>query len=132
LFDDSKVFSQEFNINLEEAKIEDVKKFGSIIDLIEIVEKRSVSFLFKKERKESLEKLRKLAERKKNFDEILLEIGSNVTAETLSKTPISEWVTSYERAKDSWFKSFFCKIKINSSAKKIGYSKFVSLEVIPK
>ncbi len=131
VYDYAKILSKEFNIILD-PNVGEIKRFLSIVDLIEVVERRSIGFLFKAGRHDSLEKLRLLAKEKREFDEILVKIGSNITANILEQSPVSEWYSSYNQTHDSWIKSFIFKIKFNSKAKSLGYTRFKDLTVIPK
>lgn len=86
------------------------------------------SVIYKKE----IDNLKELSETKKKFDENLITTGHSVSPEILENTPIAEWLDIYSKAKNSWFKSFFVKIKINHLAKKLGYEKFNDWEILPK
>lgn len=121
-----------FNLSIDDYCIDSLSKINSLASLVECAENESFSFLLKKGAKSSLENLTTLSKIKTEFDEQLISIGNNASAEVLSNTPINEWSAVYEESRGSWLKSFFAKIKINKAAKQLGYTKFSSLDVIPK
>ena len=119
-----------FNIEFRENTLANVARINSLAELIDSAASNPLSYLVAKGVRGLLDDLEKLGETKKEFDNILNAIGHNISPDILTNTPVSEWVTTYDQAKDSWFKRFFAKIKINGAAKKLGYEKFDDMEVL--
>ena len=119
-----------FNIDYLKNSLSEVFRINSLAELISSAESNPMSYLVAKGVRGLLNDLEKLGETKKEFDNILNAIGHNISPDILTNTPVSEWVTTYDQVKDSWFKQFFARIKINRAAKKLGYEKFSDMEVL--
>jgi very-short-patch-repair endonuclease len=130
LYPSAAILTSHFNISLTENTILNVTKVNSLAKLIESSEASPLSYIVAKGVRDLLSSLEELSENKKNFDEILSLIGHNISPEILANSPVAEWVGTYDEAKDSWFKRFFAKMKINKVAKKLGYEKFNDFSVL--
>ncbi len=119
-----------FNISLQDNTIANITCVASQADLVESAESNPLSYLVAKDILNLLDSLEQLSVAKNEFDQTLNAIGHSVSPEILANSPIKEWVNAYESAKSSWLKRFFAKIKINGAAKKLGYKKFVDLNVL--
>lgn len=124
------ILASNFNIELQESTITNLSRINSVAKLIDSAESNPLSYLVAKGVRELLDNLEKLRDTKKEFDQSLDTIGHNVSPETLANTPVAEWIAIYSQAKDSWFKRFFAKLKINGAAKKLGYAKFSNMEIL--
>lgn len=130
LYPSADILASHFNVSLTENTIFDVKKVSSLSKLIESAESDPLSYIVAKGVRNLLNNLDELSENKKNFDETLSSVGHNISPQILANSPVAEWVETYNVAKDSWFKRFFAKHKINKAAKKLGYEKFNDFEVL--
>jgi very-short-patch-repair endonuclease len=130
LYPSAAVLSSNFNVPPHENTISNVVRVNSLAHLIESAESNPLSYLVAKGARDLLENLEKLSANKREFDQTLNTVGHNVSPEILSNSPVTEWVDIYEGAKDSWFKRFFAKIKINRAAKRLGYEKFSDMGVL--
>ena len=130
LYTSAAVLASNFNIGLSENTIVNAARVNSLAELVESAESNPLSYLVTKGVRDLLESLEKLSKTKKEFDHTLDAIGHKISPEILANSPVDEWVDIHERAKDSWFKLFFAKLKINSVAKKLGYDKFKDLDVL--
>jgi very-short-patch-repair endonuclease len=126
----SAILASSFNINLKGASIRDILKIRQLSELIDLAESHSFGFVLKKGAKQNLESLGQLAKLKKELDGYITSIGHGVSPNVLENTPIEGWVERYNATKNSWFKLFFEKIKINGEAKLLGYSKFRDLDIL--
>ncbi|MFA0792314.1 DUF4011 domain-containing protein [Microbulbifer echini] len=120
-----------FNLKLPEYTPHNLVRTNQLANLVELAESNSLGYIVKRGVKESLDDLEELSRAKASFDKALETIEYKVTAEMLAKSPVSEWVEMYEEAKESWFKRVLVKFKINGAVKKLGYSKFSDLDVLP-
>tara|TARA_R110002072_G_scaffold64_9_gene433 strand:- start:30582 stop:36431 length:5850 start_codon:yes stop_codon:yes gene_type:complete len=130
LYPSAAMLAANFEVTLTDSTIANVTRIHSLAELIETIEAKPLSYVVAKGAKDLLGDLEQLAEAKQEFDQTLDTIGHNVSPDILSLSPVSDWVSTYSSAKDSWFKHFFAKLKINSAAKKLGYTKFNDLDVL--
>ncbi len=130
LYPSAAILASNFNVGLSENTIVNVVRVNSLVELIESAESNPLSYLVTKGVRDLLGSLEKLSETKKEFDQTLNTVGHKISPEILANSPVAEWVDTYRRVKDSWFKRFFAKFKINSVAKKLGYDKFKDLAVL--
>jgi len=119
-----------FKADMQENTIANILRVKSLAELIESAESNPLSYLVTRGVRGFLENLEKLSATKKEFDQTLNAVGHNISPEILENSPIAEWVDIYGRAKGSWVKCFFAKIKINSAAKRIGYEKLKDLDLL--
>jgi len=124
------ILASDFDVTLTENTIANLARIDSLAELIETIESKPLSYLVTKGVRDLLGSLEKLSETKKEFDRTLESFGHNISPEILSRSPVTEWLAAYRSTKDSWIKSFFAKLKTNSAAKKIGYTKFNELDVL--
>lgn len=124
------ILAANFNIEFREKTLFKVSCINSLAELIDSAESNPLSYLVGKGGRGLLNDLKKLGETKKEFDQSLSAIGHNISPEILANTPAAEWLAIYDQAKDSWFKRFFAKIKINKVARKLGYEKFSDMEIL--
>ncbi len=124
------ILASNFNIGLQEKTIVSVARVNSLAELIESAESYPLSYLVTKGVRDLLKNLEKLSATKKEFDQTLNAVGHNISPEILANSPVAEWVDTYEGAKESWFKRFFAKRRINSAAKKLGYERFKDLGLL--
>ena len=130
LFPSAEILASSFNISLSDNTIVKVSRVSSLVELIESAESNPLSYLVAKGVRDLLDSLEKLSEAKKEFDQTLIAIGHGSSPEILANSPITEWMAIYNAAKDNWLKCFFAKLKINRSAKKIGYEKFKDFSIL--
>jgi very-short-patch-repair endonuclease len=121
--------AEQFKMTLNPITIDRVTRISCLSTLINEAEARPIGYLFGNGVRETLDDLSTLQKDKQAFDETLGVIAHGVTAEKLAVTPVLEWVTKAESAKN-WFKAFFARWKINRSAKKLGYDKFKDLTAV--
>ncbi len=121
-----------FKINFKNAKLEEIFKTRHLSELINLAEDHSLSLILKKGAKSNIDVLQSLVQLKTEFDQHMETIGLGITPDILQKTPIKQWIDRYNATKNSWFKLFFEKMKVNAEAKKLGYSKFRDLKVLKK
>ena len=130
LYPNAKILASSFKIKLQEGTIANMTCMNSLVELIESAELHPLSYLVARDVRNLLTSLEKLSVAKKKYDQRLKTIGHNISPGILANTPISEWVGTFGRVKDSPVKRFFAKIKINHTAKKLGYAKFKDLELL--
>jgi very-short-patch-repair endonuclease len=130
LYPSAAILASNFNVGIKENTLASIVRVNSLADLITSAESNSLSYLVAKGARNLLESLNKLSATKREFDQTLNNVGHNISPEILANSPISEWVEVYDSAKESWFKSIFARMKINSSAKKLGYEKFKDMDVL--
>ncbi len=130
LYPSAAILVSSFNLKLQENTTNNLSRVNQLASLIELAESNSMGYIVKRGVKSLLEDLNQLSQTKQEFDQCLCTIGHQVNADVLAKSPVSEWVGIYKDAKDSWFKRFFAKLKINGAAKKLGYEKFKDLEIL--
>ena len=130
LYPSAAILASSFNLKLQSNTTSNLSRVNQLANLIESAEASPMGYIIKKGVKDLLVDLSALGETKQEFDQCLGTIGHQVNAEILAKSPTSVWVSIYKEAKDSWFKRFFAKLKINSAAKKLGYEKFKDLEIL--
>lgn len=130
LYPKAQALAAHFDITAPAGASLNLAKVNSLAELVESAESNSFSYLLAKGARELVGNLDRLSETKKDFDQVLRSIGHRITPEILLNSPVSEWVSIYNEAKGSWFKGIFARSKINRSAKKLGYEKFKSLDVI--
>ena len=118
------------HIELQQNTLAKAHRVKSLADFIELTESGPLRYLFAGDVQGILNDLEKLGTTKKEFDQKLKSIGHNISPDILTTTPITEWISTYNHAKDSWFKRFFAKTKINGIAKKLGYKKFSDMEIL--
>tara|TARA_R110001592_G_scaffold260282_1_gene524769 strand:+ start:94311 stop:100136 length:5826 start_codon:yes stop_codon:yes gene_type:complete len=131
LYPSAAILASNFNVELNENTLANVARVNALAGLIDSAESNPLSYLVAKGAKGLIESLDKLSDKKREFDQTLNNVGHNISPEILENSPISEWVGIYDLAKESWFKSIFARMKINSSAKKLGYEKFKDMGVLP-
>ncbi|PUA26968.1 MAG: hypothetical protein B0W54_20750 [Cellvibrio sp. 79] len=125
-------FLKQFEIDAKSDTPDNLEKICNLGGLIEIAIQHSIEFALANGAKERLFMLNELAKQKGNFDQLLLNIGHNITPELLSKAPIDDWLRLEAEVQSSWIKGTINKWKINTAAKKIGLSKFDDLSDIKK
>lgn len=130
LYPSAEILASNFNVSLSGNTIVNVARVNSLAELIESAESNPLGYLVAKDVRGLLESLEKLSETKKEFDQTLSTIRHNISPEILANSPTTEWMRAYEETKDSWFKRFFAKLKINGAAKKLGYEKFKNMDVL--
>ena len=130
IYPSAAILASSFNLKLQENTPQNLSRINQLATLIELAESNSLGYIVKRGVKDLLNDLERLSDTKAAFDQSLSTIGHQINAEILSNTPVSEWVGIYNKAKDSWFKRFLAKFKINSVAKKLGYTKFEDLEIL--
>ncbi|MBB3062013.1 DUF4011 domain-containing protein [Microbulbifer rhizosphaerae] len=124
------ILASNFNVDMKENTIANITRVNALAELIASAQSNPLSYLVAKGARDLLESLDKLSVIKREFDQALNNVGHNVSPEILANSPIAEWVDIYDGVKESWFKRFFAKLKINSSAKKLGYEKFKDMGVL--
>ncbi len=130
LYPSAAILASSFNLKLQSNTTSNLSRVNQLANLIESAESNPMGYIVKKGVKDLLIDLSALGETKQEFDQCLGTIGHQVNAEILAKSPTSNWVSIYKEAKDSWFKRFFAKLKINSAAKKLGFEKFKDLKIL--
>jgi len=130
LYPSAAILASSFNVELQEDTIINVSHINSLSSLIDSAESKPLSYLLAKGVRDLLDNLEKLRDMKKEFDLSLNSIGHNISPQLLPTTPVADWVTSYEKDKNSWFKRFFTRMKIKGAAKKLGYEKFSDMGIL--
>lgn len=125
----AKLLASIFNLNIEKKDLTTLNRIANLAELISITEVHAIAYLLTNP-KNNLRSLGVLSQEKSEFDQYLKEIKHNVTPALLDKTPIDDWCQQYEQVKDSWFKRFFTKLKINRIAKQLGYVKFSDFSIL--
>lgn len=126
----SESLASAFKVGIKNPTLNDVLMINSLSELVELAENNSFNFIIKKGAKQNLEKLKNLTNLKAKFDNLLSSIGHGIKPEVLQNTPIQDWIGRYNQAKNSWFKRFFEKRKINNEASLLGYKKFKDFEIL--
>ncbi len=130
IFPSAAILASSFNLKLQSNTTTNLNSVDQLANLIESAEAYPMGYIVKKGVKDLLLDMIKLGEAKQDFDQCLRKIGHQVNVEILTKSPTSDWVSTYKKARSNWFKHFFAKIKINNAAKKLGYKKFKDLEIL--
>ncbi|NCN44105.1 MAG: hypothetical protein CO158_08175 [Piscirickettsiaceae bacterium CG_4_9_14_3_um_filter_43_564] len=124
------ILASNFNIDIKENTIANIARVNALAELITSAQSNPLSYLVAKGARDLLDSLDELSVIKREFDQTLNNVGHNISPEILANSPSAEWVNIYDGAKKSWFKRFFARIKINSSAKKLGYKKLKDMSVL--
>ncbi len=130
LYPHATVLASSFNVDLKENTLTNMTSVNALAELIESAESNPLSYLVAKGSRDLLNSLDKLSATKREFDQTLNNVGYNISPEILANSPIAEWVKIYDATKESWLKSIFARMKINSAAKKLGYEKFKDMDVL--
>ncbi|SMF60347.1 Protein of unknown function [Alteromonadaceae bacterium Bs31] len=130
VFPSAAIFGASFGVNFKNKTLSNVTKVKALADLVSASETHSYGYLVRKGGKGLLASLQELAGLKLEFDKALEFVGHKATVITLPKCAVDEWIGLYEETKNSWFKLFFTKRKINKAAKSIGLTKFADLEIL--
>jgi very-short-patch-repair endonuclease len=125
-------FLKQFEIDASSSAPAHLEKIASLGGLIELALQYSIDFALVNGAKERLLAIEELANKKRSCDQLLSDIGHNLTHERLSQIPIEDWLHWEAEAKNSWLKAVINKWKVNSAATKIGLLKFDDLSVIQK
>ncbi|MCY4356421.1 MAG: DUF4011 domain-containing protein [Gammaproteobacteria bacterium] len=130
VYSSAAILASSFNLELQENTPQNLSRINQLASLIELAESNSLGYIVQRGVKDRLNDLERLSDTKAAFDQSLNTVGHHISAEILANTPMSEWMDVYNEAKDSWFKRFLAKFKINGVAKKLGYKKFDDLEIL--
>jgi very-short-patch-repair endonuclease len=125
-------FLKQFEIDAPSSAPAHLEKIVSLGDLIELALQNSIDFALVNGAKERLLAIEELANKKRSCDQLLSDIGHNLTHERLSQIPIDDWLHWEAEAKNSWLKAVINKWNVNSAATKIGLLKFDDLSFIQK
>ncbi|MDO6424459.1 DUF4011 domain-containing protein [Saccharophagus degradans] len=127
VFPSAAILGASFGVSFKSQTLSNVEKVSALADLVSASQSHSYGYLLRKGGKGLLASLLELAGLKHEFDKTLQSLGHNATPERLSKCAAEDWVNLYEESKDSWFKLFFAKLKINKEATNNGLAKFTDL-----
>ncbi|GGA77197.1 DNA helicase [Neiella marina] len=130
----STIFEQ-ISLKQESNCLADIKAIVSLCKLAELAQSNHVDFALSKGAKERLETIELLESHKSSLDSLLDEFGYAATPEKLVNAPIEYWVQLAEESTQGWFKAFINKMKLNSQAKKLGFTKIVDvtkISLLPK
>jgi len=132
LSDSAIKLGETFNIALEGKPIRSINMVDSLSELISSAQGHPLAYLTKKDRKNLVGSIGVVSETKKQFDQVLRDVGCNVSPQILANSPVNDWIALYDESKCSGVRCFFVKLKINRAAKKLGYAKFKDFSVLEK
>ena len=119
-----------FLITLSTPTVKDLESCDAIAELFSMTQQECIGFAHGKGIPAKLERLKALAEKKGELDQVLTIISHLVTPEKLLASPMEEWLSWVAESNTSWVKRLFVKGKINKEAKKIGFQKFKDLSIL--
>lgn len=123
---------KQFELEAPSSTPSDLERISHLGGLIGLALHHSIEFALLNGAKERLLVIQKLASQKRNLDQLLLDIGRNISHESLSKIPVENWLVWEEESQKSWFKGVVNKWKVNSEAKRLGILKFDDLSDVKK
>ena len=125
-------FGAQFNVERLAVSGESLGALEALAALVSEAEREAIIYGVSGEVQARLSRLSSLAEDKKHFDKSLSRLGHGATAEKLLNADLADWVREYESTKESRWKAFFARRRVNKAARSAGFEKFDTLEPLPE